>query len=116
MDAAIIAVKRSIGTATFDGCASGSACIATSTSCATCAVPTPPITGTSDYCLQVINVDLTGSGITSISNAAYNNPFLNLTSTTIGAYAGALNQSSVVAQNWVSSAAGPTVMTAMCVK
>jgi hypothetical protein len=116
-DAILIDIKRSTGTATFDSCTSGTACIATNSGCTSCAVPTPTITGTSDYCVQWINSGTTSATVSSISGGSYTNPFQNLTtSNSIGAYAGALNQSSVIAQNWNITASVPVAESVLCFK
>lgn len=105
-------IKRSSGTATFDGCSSGSTCFSSSTSCTSCAVATPSITGTSDYVLQWGS--FSGGAPSAISGAGYNQPF-DTDSTTKAGFAGALNQSSVIAQNWTQTS-GRAAMSAVSFK
>lgn len=104
VDAELLEVHRSTGTATFDaGNANGSGATG-SADCTSCVGPALTLSGTSDYIAQWMGYG--GDSIVGISGAAYTNPIDIDNTNVFGAFAGALNQSSGAAQTWTGTASG----------
>lgn len=98
-----VEVHRSTGTATFDGCTTGTGCISVAAGTATRTSPSGcMVSGTDDYVSTWIADSIS---VVSISGGAYTNPFDTETGAA-GGFAGALNQSSSPAQTWNTGTPG----------
>lgn len=107
--ATFIEVSKSSGSATYDGCASGSACKATVVGAGSRTSPTCPVSGT-DYVVQWIGDT---EGITGAPATNYQSPFQNDTTNVASAFAGALNLTSVSALTWPTVTEASTDSAAM---
>jgi hypothetical protein len=97
IDVQVVELHLSTGSAAFDACTTGTACITTTSSTSPYTSPTFTPTGSADYIAQWISQPGTSC---SINGSAYINPFSTETNNVESSFAGALNQSSASAQTW----------------